>query len=268
LTKRDKIEGEKTPVIEEHATSKRLGVQVSVMLCVFIVAGIYVGTYASNHNKYVKDKNDLSGELAGFIGTENDMRGYVVANDFKDVRAKADTLEHDWDSQEGTLRPQNQGQWTAIDSTFDQVLTTVRTTTDIEKCKSAIDNSLAVLTKTNSTSQANTQNPETAQQQKPKQSSNSNISKAGSLGNLSSFIKIEQNTLALVSKGDLAGAKTRVKDLETAWDNAQAGLQPKNPEKWTQIDGSINTVLSQLRASHPNQADCKSALHNSISVMQ
>ncbi|MDP4088017.1 MAG: hypothetical protein Q8930_01950 [Bacillota bacterium] len=283
LTKRDKIGDEKKRVNDNHATSKSLAVQVCAIACVFAAAGIFIGLYASNHNKYVKDKNDLSGELAGFISTENDMRGYVVANDLKDARAKADTLENDWDSQEGTLRPQNQSQWTEIDTTFDQVLTAVRASNDIEKCKSVIDNSLAVLTKTNSTSPAKTQNPEatstqnppaktqspeTISTQQPTQSSISNTSKTSSLGNLSSFIKIEKDTLALVNNGDLAGAKTRVKDLETAWDNAQADLQPKDSKKWTQIDGTIDTVLSQLRSSNPKQAACKSALEASISAMQ
>jgi hypothetical protein len=74
--------------------------------------------------------------------------------------------------------------------------------------------------------------------------------------------------LDLVNKGDLTGAKIHVKDLETAWDKAQANLQPKNPEYWSKIDGTIDTVLSQLRASHPKQANCESAFKESISVMQ
>lgn len=269
LTKKDKVKNEKIPVTDNHATLKGLAVQVCVITCVFVVAGIFIGSYASNHNKYIKDKNDLSGELAGFISTENDMRGYVVANDFKDARAKADTLEHDWDSQEGTLRPQNQNQWTAIDSTFDQVLTAVRTTTDIKKCKLMIDNSLSVLTKTNSASPSKMMNTEVSStQQSASQSTASTTTVKSSLGNLSNFIKIEQDTLVLVDNGDLAGAKTRVKDLETAWDNAQADLQPKNPEKWTQIDGTIDTVLSQLRASSPKQSACKSSLQASISALK
>jgi hypothetical protein len=140
-----------------------------------------------------------------------------------------------------------------------------------------------VLTKINSTSLAKAQNleapstqnppaktqkPETAPTQQQTQSSTSNTSKTSPLGDLSSFIKIEKDTLALVNNGDLAGAKTRIKDLETAWDNAQTSLQPKNPEKWTQIDGTIDTVLSQLRTSNPKQSACISALQASISAMK
>lgn len=275
VSKIDRTLQDKSKAAENPATSKKFIVQVGTMTCVFLVAGLFIGVYANSHNRTIANKHDLTGELAGFISTETDMRGYVVANDFTDARTKADNLEHDWDSQEGTLRPQNQSQWTAIDGTFDQVLTNVRTTTDPAKCKSVIDNSLSVLDQTNAGTQNNSQptsadiNQQTTLS-KPETSKGTPSTPTGvlSLGDLSSFIKIEQDTLDLVNKGDLSGAKTRVKDLETAWDNAQATLQPKDSAKWTQIDGTIDTLLSELRASNPSQSGCKSALEASISAMQ
>lgn len=88
----------------------------------------------------------MSGELEGFIGTENDMRGYVVANDVKDARAKADTLEHDWDSKEGTLRPQNQSQWIAIDGSIDIVLSQLWASHPKQAdCKSALKKSISIM---------------------------------------------------------------------------------------------------------------------------
>lgn len=135
--------------IENHAVSKSIILRAGIIVSVFFVAGIFIGTYANNHNKAIPNKNDLSGEVADFISTETDIRGYVVANDFKDARAKCNTLEHDWDLQERTLRPQNKSDWTQIDKTFDQVLTSVRTTTNITKCKFLIDNSLTLLDQIN-----------------------------------------------------------------------------------------------------------------------
>ncbi|MGI8811997.1 MAG: hypothetical protein ACR2IH_05655, partial [Pyrinomonadaceae bacterium] len=37
-------------------------------------------------------------------------------------------------------------------------------------------------------------------------------------------------------------------DLETVWDNAQAALQPMNPDTWTEMDNAIDHVLKQVRS--------------------
>jgi hypothetical protein len=90
---------------------------------------------------------------------------------------------------------------------------------------------------------------------------------ASPLGDLSSFKKITQDCLDLVNKGDLAGAKKRVADLEYEWDNSQARLKPMNPTRWTEIDAAIDKVLRELRAVNPNAQSSKSALEALLVVL-
>jgi uncharacterized membrane-anchored protein len=81
-----------------------------------------------------------------------------------------------------------------------------------------------------------------------------------SLGDLSKFRGITQDTLNLLDAGNQSGATARIDDLEIEWDNAQARLEAKDKAAWTEIDGKIDTVLRALRATSPNSSSEKAAL--------
>lgn len=71
---------------------------------------------------------------------------------------------------------------------------------------------------------------------------------------LSGVTTASKAILAAAQGGDQKKALASAKDLETSWDDTATELQKKNPDRWTELDGKIDTVLKTVRAGKPDAA--------------
>ncbi len=83
---------------------------------------------------------------------------------------------------------------------------------------------------------------------------------AAPLGDMTPFQAITTDVQADVGADNLAAASKRITDLETAWDKAQATLQPVNPNEWGYVDGAIDDALHALRVGTPDATTVNMAL--------
>ena len=86
-------------------------------------------------------------------------------------------------------------------------------------------------------------------------------------GQLNDFVKIENDMLNTVNNNDFASAKKGADNLEHQWDTQEPKLRKIDSSTWTEIDGTIDSVLAAVRSSNPDVNKCKTALNNSLSTI-
>lgn len=74
------------------------------------------------------------------------------------------------------------------------------------------------------------------------------------------FLKLTQATLEALAANKETEMVAKLTDLETAWDDQEKVLRPKNEATWTALDKTLDKGISALRSSHKNLAKGKAAL--------
>ncbi len=192
------------------------------------------------------------GDLSVFRTITKDTLGLVNAGNQSGATTRITDLETEWDKAQARLKPKNDAEWTKIDGKIDTVLRQLRSTSPNPSTeKAALTDLLTTLGQPLPARPAGATAPP----------------HVSPLGDLSVFRTITKDTLGLVNAGNQSGATTRITDLETEWDKAQARLKPKNDAEWTKIDGKIDTVLRQLRSTSPNPSTEKAALTDLLTTL-
>ena len=87
------------------------------------------------------------------------------------------------------------------------------------------------------------------------------------LGDMSAFSGIVADVQTIAATGDLAAAKTRIKDFESAWDDQAGTLRALDGNTWGTIDDAADAALNALRAGTPDAAAVDTTLAALMSTM-
>ena len=94
------------------------------------------------------------------------------------------------------------------------------------------------------------------------------VASTATLGDLSPFKTLASDTLKIVKAGDMAAAKSKIKDLEVAWDKSAKSLKAANLDKWTVIDKAMDTAFKSVRGVNATVTASADALTALIGVIE
>ncbi|EMP57358.1 putative signal peptide protein [Marinobacter santoriniensis NKSG1] len=83
-----------------------------------------------------------------------------------------------------------------------------------------------------------------------------------SLGDLSEYESIVEETRKLASKGDMTAAEKRITRFETKWDDEESKLRPQAPSAWGNVDAAADKAFAELRTTSPTVPRVNQALDN------
>jgi hypothetical protein len=88
-----------------------------------------------------------------------------------------------------------------------------------------------------------------------------------SLGDLTPMMTIITDVRHIAATGDLAAAERRITEFETAWDDGEAKMRPRNEYAWAVIDESADAAIHALRQATPTKADVIATLESLSTIL-
>ena len=86
--------------------------------------------------------------------------------------------------------------------------------------------------------------------------------------NMTPYRKLAADTLTAFKANDLATARKKAKELETAWDKNEKALQKKSPDVWNQIDKAMDDFIKPLAGKTPDAAKVQATYDAFIAKLQ
>ena len=183
------------------------------------------------------------GDTSAFATIITDVQALADKGDTEAAKTRITDFEIAWDENAKGLRPMDPATWGAIDGAADTAMKAVRASTpDAAAIKVALS---ALQTSLVAQPAANTAAIPVA---------------ATGLGDTSAFSVLITAVQASADKGDYAGAKARITDFETAWDEKASALRAMDPTSWDSVDGAADAALDAVRAATPDATAIKATL--------
>jgi len=86
--------------------------------------------------------------------------------------------------------------------------------------------------------------------------------------NMTPYRKLAADTLTAFKAHDLATARKKARELETAWDKNEKALQKKSPDVWNQIDKAMDDFIKPLAGKAPDAAAVQTTYDAFIAKLQ
>ena len=86
--------------------------------------------------------------------------------------------------------------------------------------------------------------------------------------NMTAYRNLAADTLKAFNQKDMATAKKKAKELETAWDNREKALKKSSPDVWGQIDKSMDDFIKPAQNKSSDAAKVQAAYDAFIAKLQ